>query len=229
MLVRSLPIIAALCTVAGPALKAAPTMLSAADGVSLRPVPERLRLEPPWTHGSKCGPNSLFVLLRLRGVDVSLEAVTSHFKAVDSRGCSLHDLQTSAADCGMQSDVSFISARDLSRVQPPFIAHLAHSDRQPHGGHFLTVFEYRSSEDDFGIIDGTSGVHSYIAADSLHRSFSGYVLVPQNRTVAHLRRLSLWCITAAMVAILVAVLSQRASRRLIPVSSRVPVSTGSVP
>lgn len=147
-------------------------------------VPDYLKLEKSWNIGSHCGPNALYVLCNLSGVDVSLEEVVRQVPIDPESGCSLADLQTAAGELGLSGEVRFVDAEALQRVPRPFILHLAATQSRPETGHFVTVFDYEQGRERnrFGLIDGTSGEIKYVNPENFFRSFSGYVLVPMGTT-----------------------------------------------
>jgi hypothetical protein len=59
--------------------------------------------------------------------------------------------------------------------------HLAAAEGDPRKGHFVVVFEYRSADRKLGIIDPSSGGYHYAEAANLLRSYSGYILLPEDR------------------------------------------------
>jgi hypothetical protein len=124
----------------------------------------------------------------LNGMAADIDEVASHCRISSNAGCSIDDLQRAAGEFGLATEVRFVSPSALSNLQMPLIAHLSPGDERSPSGHFLIVFEYRPTNGDFGVIDGTSGVYSYRDAGILARSLSGYVLIPRDNTTAWLGR-----------------------------------------
>jgi len=157
---------------------------SLADGGRNKPigpaeVPARLRREPRWVTGPRCGPNSLYVLLRLHGIEADIEEVTQRCHVDPKNGCSIGDLERVAREMGLAAEVRYVGPSDLTKLTRPFIANLRAGDEQPSSAHFLVIFDYREVSKDFGVIDGTAGTHAYRDAGLLMRSYSGYVLIPR--------------------------------------------------
>lgn len=151
-------------------------------------LPEYLGGAPPWVSGPRCGPNSLFVLLMLNGMAADIDDVASRCRISATTGCSIDDLQRVAGELGLATEVRFVAPSAMPELRRPFIAHLSPGDERSTSGHFLVVFDHRPSNGDFGVIDGTSGIHSYRNAGILARSLSGYVLVLRDTTGIWLRR-----------------------------------------
>lgn len=149
-------------------------------------MPAWLRQEPSWVGGTQCGPNSLFILGRIIGRDVERAAVAKVCPHDPVRGVSLADLEDAGARIGLPVEVRQVTCADLARLPTPFVAHIEHPSGKENSGHFLVVFAHRRDQHTFGVIDGSSGMHSYRDAGSLCRTFSGYVLLP--RRVDGIRR-----------------------------------------
>jgi hypothetical protein len=117
-----------------------------------------------------------------------IDELASRCRISSKAGCSIDDLQRAAGESGLPTEVRFVSPSALQNLRMPFIAHLSPGDERSPLGHFLVVFDYRPSSGDFGVIDGTSGLHSYRNAGIMARSLSGYALVPRDNTRAWLGR-----------------------------------------
>jgi hypothetical protein len=164
------------------------TAVPSSLGTSAPRLPEYLGGAPSWVSGPRCGPNCLFVLLMINGLAADIDDVTSRCRISSKTGCSIDDLQRAAGESGLATDVRFVAPSAMPDLRMPFIAHLSPGDERSPSGHFLVVFDYRPSNGDLGVIDGTSGIHSYRNAGILARSLSGYVLVPRDNTGIWLRR-----------------------------------------
>ena len=155
-------------------------------------LPEYLGKPPSWVSGSRCGPNCLFVVLRLLGITADIDELASRCRISSKNGCSLDDLQRVAGEFAVNTEVRYLAPSAMPALRTPFIAHLSPGDERLPSGHFLVVFEYRNSPDgfgEFGIIDGTSGIYSYRDAGTLARSMSGYVLILRDDMSVWLRRM----------------------------------------
>lgn len=109
---------------------------------SLPVVPARLQLERSFQSGPLCGPNALYLLLRLHGVSVKYEDVVNSIELSDE-GCSLEDLKQAAAKFGVSSTCrGNVSANSLTNNVLPAIVHLAVDPSNPidqNRDHFLVI------------------------------------------------------------------------------------------
>jgi hypothetical protein len=121
------------------------------------------------------------VLARLVGVNASLNDVLHRFQLDPRRGCTIEQLERVSSAIGCDACTRFVSPSQLEHVDPPFILHLAQSELDPTTGHFLTVCRFDPAAKRYATIDGTSGLYHWREADSIYRSFSGYILVPVRR------------------------------------------------
>lgn len=133
--------------------------------------------------GLRCGCNSLYVYLRLRGVAVTYDTVLAEVP-VSARGTSLVELRDAASRLGAEATIFSATGETLREFQCPVIAHLDPSPEweQDHG-HFV-VFVPRE-DGRVVVIDGTTGETKDCDPDELKRiGWSGYVLAPAQRTSA---------------------------------------------
>lgn len=144
-----------------------------------RQYPERLKFGAPWQAPRNCGPNALYVLLRICGIDATLDDVMRRVP-VNDEGANLADLADAAEQLGLRNRVVNVSERELYSLSPPFILHENVNGRGQAAGHFLVVCRF-DSDGNAGIIDGISDVYQIATPDRLTRSFSGYALVPEDR------------------------------------------------
>jgi len=161
-------------------------------------TPDFWRFESPWMRGAHCGPNCLYVCLRLLGVEVELLDVADQFEIRDNtKGCSIDQLATVAKQFGLSGEVRFVSTSHLSTLPMPYILHCTQSERSPFSGHFLTVVGHNPQTAQFAIVDGTTGDGSLMAERDLFRSVSGYVFVPASATIGGVTKTSLYLQRAA--------------------------------
>jgi hypothetical protein len=146
-------------------------------------TPEHLRFEHISQSGPYCGPNSLYILLKLLNTSVSYEELV-HGINVGAMGCSLADLQNAAQAYGVPCEVRKVSAKELGLLMPPYVLHLstpAESSLQSTGArdHFVVVTRRESSGGLVGI-DPSSGNSMAWTPAYLSRNFSGYVMAPRD-------------------------------------------------
>ncbi|MGH7137030.1 MAG: hypothetical protein ACREHD_14920, partial [Pirellulales bacterium] len=79
--------------------------------------------KPVWLESNACGPNSLFVLLRLLGTNVTLSQVKDRVKCGPVLGCTMADLSVAASALGAPADVVFVRPDELASIPPPYILH----------------------------------------------------------------------------------------------------------
>jgi hypothetical protein len=88
----------------------------------------------------ECGLNSLYLLLRLAGHDVTYDQ-TREAVAISSRGTSLRELQQAASRLGVRTRVSRCSMAELLQTPKPVIAYLRLREGAPlaEPGHYVVV------------------------------------------------------------------------------------------
>ena len=166
-------------------------------------VPSDMRFEPPWRTRGDCGPLSLYVLMRLKECDMSLQDVKKQVPFQSDLGCSLADLARGADSLGFPTEIRFVKPQDLSKVSFPFILHTAGS-LEKGTGHFLVVVDYSSEKKAYEVIDTTFGTYGEVTEVALLENFSGFVLIPQDPVGTNVILLSTGCVLGfAIFALLV--------------------------
>jgi hypothetical protein len=143
-------------------------------------VPPEWRLEAPFQSGLHCGPNSLYMLLRLSGIGVSLEQVARSVP-LSSTGCTIEDLRQAATDLGLGVEVRKVTPDEFKDLPKPLIAHFfapASGLGTPGAGrdHFALVTR-TSPDGGFQSIDSNNLVTTTYLGLNFARNFSGYCLV----------------------------------------------------
>lgn len=110
----------------------------------------------PFQNDKHCGPNSLYALLRLYGVDVDHERLTDSI-SLDDRGCSVGDLQKAASEIGVRLEAVRVRPEQLRQSLLPAIVHYGTSPGDT--GHFFVLLNIEQvGEDQFmQTIDGSDG------------------------------------------------------------------------
>jgi len=125
-----------------------------------------------------CGPNVLYMLLKLQGLPVTFEQVVQELGS-DNKMMSLVELREAAARLGLPTRVRRCTLEDLDRCTLPCIAHTRseYAHRANQSGHYLLVLKVDGEM--IEVVDGT-------CADVMrkHRSkiadlWTGYVLEPR--------------------------------------------------
>jgi hypothetical protein len=145
-----------------------------------RAFPDHLMYGTSWQEPVLCGPNALYVLLRLCDFGVDRERVMK-LVPITPTGSSLADLSRAATALGLSHEVRKVSPSELFRLPPPFLVHEDIRSNDPEvrdSGHFFVIVRFKDNGQ-IGIIDGVSGVYQFVEAARFDRSFSGYVMIPR--------------------------------------------------
>jgi hypothetical protein len=125
----------------------------------------------------ECGLNSLYLLLRLCGHDVTFEQ-TREAVPIGPSGTSLLELQQAASRLGARTTMSRCSMAELVQVPKPVIAHLHPEmpDSQADAGHFVVVV--RADKDGVEAIDSTFAASFHYSVAHFESVWSGHILAP---------------------------------------------------
>ena len=137
-----------------------------------------LRADEMEPHLLDCGPNSLFILLKLTGHEADLNAITRSLPPRDSAGYSLSELQTAASKFGLRLNGVRFDKRN-SPLSQPAIAYIMTLGE----GHFIILKPVGVTGKMVQIIDPPSApvITDYdqlLAA----RSWTGRLLIPRSKT-----------------------------------------------
>jgi hypothetical protein len=146
-------------------------------------TPDHLRFERASQSGPYCGPNCLYLLLRLKNFPVEYKELVSKLD-IKPQGCSLAELQELAQVCGLPCEVRKVSLKELEQLEPPFILHLttpAGASQDPSAGrdHFVVATRREPAGGSLVGVDPSSGNKTAWSEAYLSRNFSGYVLTPR--------------------------------------------------
>lgn len=126
-----------------------------------------------WRDGKRCGPNSLYVLLKLAGRKISMNHVLEVLPPHDN-GVSMRELEDASQQLGMPMvTLQLGSLGDIENFQSPFIAHLS-GNRE---GHFLIVLGINESKELVTVADAISCEIQEYSVSEFRRQWSGFVLV----------------------------------------------------
>jgi hypothetical protein len=126
--------------------------------------------------GRECGLDSLFVLLRLTGHDVTYDQ-TRAAVPIGPMGSSLLELQQAASRLGAKTTLSRCSMAELMHRPKPVIAYLKRAAGPEAGvGHFVVVV----SADETGVEIADSAVATFLKYNPSHfeEEWSGHILSP---------------------------------------------------
>lgn len=142
--------------------------------------------KPMWLDRAACGPNSLFVLLRLLGEDVTLDEVKRHVECDPVRGCSMASMVDAAAAIGVPTEVLFVPPAELPRLPFPYVLH-GNSGLKQKTGHFIVVVARDDVKGTVATIDPVRESFGWRPESGILSGYSGYVLAPRrsvtNKTV----------------------------------------------
>jgi hypothetical protein len=139
--------------------------------------------EPRHSAGRRmvCGPNALYLLLRLDGLPVTYRDVVRELGS-DDKPMSIVELRDAAARLGLSTRIRHCTLEDLDRCTVPFIAHsksdfgsVPDPDRQV--GHFLVVLKV---DDMIHLIDGTTGEVREYPRRIFMNYWTGHLLEPRS-------------------------------------------------
>jgi hypothetical protein len=160
-------------------------------------APDAQKPKGAWTPtlNPVCGLNSIYLLLQLRGLDISYDSLKNDVTTTGG-GASMEELQSAAQKHGVKAEVRQIAPSDLSSVQLPVIARLNIGESD---GHFVVLTHVDADKTTF--IDGSSLRTTIARSDAFHDEFSGYVLTTPRRWILTWTR---WLLAALSVAFLLA-------------------------
>jgi hypothetical protein len=128
-----------------------------------------------WRVKQRCPINTLYVVLRLYGKDVSYQEVLEQLP-VGREGSSLTDMRDFAARHGLPARVQKLTPEKLAQVRFPVIAHL---EEENTSGHFVVLLQLGKNSEGFPAleyIDGTTGMTGLMDALAFRRQWTGFVL-----------------------------------------------------
>jgi hypothetical protein len=135
--------------------------------------------EPSWREPADCGPLALYALLRALGENVSLSDVRQRIEIDPVKGCSMEDLQDTARALGVELDVRYVNAVDLSELDPPFILH-GETSIARQIGHFRLIVGYNPDRKSYTWFNTDLDEIMSNPEDVILRGYSGYVMLPRN-------------------------------------------------
>lgn len=136
-----------------------------------------LKWKPKWRSQQDCGPNSLFILLKLLGTNVGIEHVRNLVRIDPQSGCSIEALRKASEQLGTPLKVKFVGKDAFDQLNFPVIMH-GNSSVKGASGHFCVVIGHDTSDGRYSIIDPVQERYGKYHEKSLLLGYSGYVLVP---------------------------------------------------
>ncbi len=152
-------------------------------------TPECLQFEMPFQRGPKCGPNAIFVILQIVGVDCSYADVLEAVPTPEG-GANLQELVKCAEKFGLECEArKDVSPQEVAALPMPVILHLKSAsikkDGSGHWDHFAVIAGPDPASDKGYIgVDTGNGSLTQFEKTALARNMSGYALVITDRSRA---------------------------------------------
>jgi|GEM_PF-4261627 len=124
-----------------------------------------------------CGVHALYILLRLRGKDCTLDQLRKRLTLTE-QGASMLELHEVAAEHGLSTAVVTLSADQLEPAVP-FIARMKTPNAKTEG-HYVVVTQV--TNDRVTMIDSTAGGTISSPRSTFEGDFSGYALIVVEKT-----------------------------------------------
>ena len=130
-----------------------------------------------WRVARNCGLNSLFLLLKARGIEGIDYDSLSKVIAIGPKGSSLLDLRSAAYEVGHPVGVYKISPADLETRELPVIAHMDKFSGDFAGtGHLVLITEYDRTNGRVRVFDGVSALPGNVTMERFLQSWTGYIV-----------------------------------------------------
>jgi ABC-type bacteriocin/lantibiotic exporters, contain an N-terminal double-glycine peptidase domain len=100
-----------------------------------------------------CGVNTLYLVLRLKGLDANLDEIRAHLPRDAEKGSSVHDLEVYLHSVGIKTDARLMRLSDLCKQQGRLAILL--TQKEEGMGHFVVANVFPSGE--LQIIDSLLG------------------------------------------------------------------------
>lgn len=168
---------------------------------------------PGYDANRACGPNSLYMLLKLSGIDVKFSDVMTYYPK-DPGGMSLLELKEAAARFGLTAEVRRCTNDDLRTIPLPVIAHVNYGPTEQ-ADHYIVIHR-RLDGESLEVIDGTSGRVQRFLVKRMGNIWEGYLLVPSPVAAGRAVSLGSWALIAQLGLIAACTCLPRCRKFLIP-------------
>jgi Peptidase C39 family len=128
-----------------------------------------------WRSLERCPVNTLFVVLRLHGKDVSYAEIRDQLP-VGQGGSSLADMRDFAVRHGLPARVLKPTPARLAQMRMPVIAHV---EEERTAGHYVVLLQIGTTADSQQMveyIDGTTGLIGHMDWTTFKKQWTGFVL-----------------------------------------------------
>lgn len=147
------------------------------DGMT---TPASLRIEHPNQQGPYCGPNCLYIILRLKGVAANPSEVSSRVPTGPA-GSSLANLKAASESFGLKAEVRKVVMDDLPRFRAPYIFHLTTPAeggvRPTEARDYFVVVTSAQPDGAVAGVNPNSGHRAIWTPSYLSRNISGCVMI----------------------------------------------------
>jgi hypothetical protein len=167
---------------------------------------------PEWRDQADCGPNALYVLMKLEGHNVTLQQVKKLVPLDPVRGCSMETLISASKKLGVPVEARFVKPGELSKVPRPFILH-GITSQEKNLGHFIVVVDFDKKKKIYSLIDPIRETYTRNPESSLLHGYSGYLLIPRYSNIWKWNMLSGVSLTLCGLGLLV-ILYRRKIRKV---------------
>jgi len=128
-----------------------------------------------WRESKCCGPNCLYAVAKLHGIELTLAQVHSLAPPGDT-GISSERLEEASESLGLPMETIRVRQfNDLARFRFPVIAHLS-SARE---GHYLLFLGLNEAQTSVLVADVLTSEVDWKSAASIQSDWSGFLLVPK--------------------------------------------------
>lgn len=162
------------------ALAASPSIAQADDATATLPTAPPAEGESSWRELFQCGPNSLYVFLKLQGWQGSLEDIREIVPVRDYRGCTLEDLRQAADRLGIATLVVRTDFQGLGQIDGPVIVHHEGGNFGPYGHFNVAVSTGKATPDGVPLVtllDPLKSIQYDLALPEFQRTWTSFALI----------------------------------------------------
>src|SRR5262249_12189210 len=139
-----------------------------------------------WRTSRYCGVTSVYVMLRLHGIDLPYESVKDQLP-VTSAGSNLEDMRLVLTQHGLRAKAMKMNRQQLlGRCPMPCIAHIEEDAQRQFQtadrGHFVVLLRADAEKGVVESIDGTTAEMRGMPIPDFFREWTGYLLVAEQAT-----------------------------------------------
>jgi hypothetical protein len=122
-----------------------------------------------------CGPNAVYMLLRMTGHDVQFASIMPETRRM-AQGASLKDMRDELAIHGLATDLLRCEPADLPRIPPPFIMYTYPPKSPGELGHYVVAVAV--NEETLQVVDATTGLEKTYRIEKISNIWDGIVILP---------------------------------------------------